>query len=203
MNSEFSIRLSGLRKEKNISQKEAAGNLGVSQALLSHYEKGIRECGLDFLTKAADYYDVTTDYLLGRTDNRNGYYDIYNENDIETDKSLNSSTVFRCLVHTVNELTNISSESQDKIRKFLMLTSYRLRIYSVSQGLTDKSRFSLDINYADKLASDIQSDLLSCDYNTKPQDIPKDKTFTKTIIKESEKFIKQEIQNKLKKQKQQ
>ena len=134
---------------------------------------------------------------------RNGYYDIYNENDIETDKSLNSSTVFRCLVHTVNELTNISSESQDKIRKFLMLTSYRLRIYSVSQGLTDKSRFSLDINYADKLASDIQGDLLSCDYNTKPQDIPKDKTFTKTIIKESEKFIKQEIQNKLKKQKQQ
>ena len=46
--------------------------MGISQALLSHYEKGIRECGLDFLVKAAEYYDVSCDYLLGRTPNRNG-----------------------------------------------------------------------------------------------------------------------------------
>ncbi len=50
-----------------MSQKQAAADLGISQALLSHYEKGIRECGLDFLVKTAEYYDVTTDYLLGRT----------------------------------------------------------------------------------------------------------------------------------------
>ena len=56
-----------LRKEKGMSQKQAAADLGISQALLSHYEKGIRECGLDFLVKTAEYYDVTTDYLLGRT----------------------------------------------------------------------------------------------------------------------------------------
>lgn len=55
-----------LRKERNISQKQAATDLGVSQALLSHYEKGIRECGLDFLVKTADYYNVSCDYLLGR-----------------------------------------------------------------------------------------------------------------------------------------
>ena len=36
-----------LRKERGITQKQAAEDLGVSQALLSHYEKGIRECGLD------------------------------------------------------------------------------------------------------------------------------------------------------------
>ena len=56
-----------LRKERNISQKKAAADLGVSQALLSHYEKGIRECGLDFIVKAADYYGVSCDYLLGRS----------------------------------------------------------------------------------------------------------------------------------------
>ncbi len=35
--------------------------------MLSHYEKGIRECGLDFLVRIADYYNVSCDYLLGRT----------------------------------------------------------------------------------------------------------------------------------------
>ena len=50
---EFSRLLTLLRKEKGISQKSAAQQLGVSQALLSHYENGIRECGLDFLVRAA------------------------------------------------------------------------------------------------------------------------------------------------------
>ena len=37
-----------------------------------HYEKGIRECGLDFVVKVADYYNVSCDYLLGRSAERNG-----------------------------------------------------------------------------------------------------------------------------------
>ena len=45
MKSEFSRVITLLRKEKNISQKQAAAELGISQALLSHYENGIRECG--------------------------------------------------------------------------------------------------------------------------------------------------------------
>ncbi len=67
MNNDFPRILSLLRKERHISQKEAASALGVAQALLSHYEKGKRECGLDFLVRAADYYNVSTDYLLGRS----------------------------------------------------------------------------------------------------------------------------------------
>lgn len=65
MNCEFPKIISNLRKSKGISQKQAAIDLGISQALLSHYEKGIRECGLDFLIKLADYYEVTCDELLG------------------------------------------------------------------------------------------------------------------------------------------
>ena len=61
-----------LRKEKKITQKQAAIDLGVSQALLSHYEKGIRECGLDFLVRCADYYGVSCDYLLGRSPEPSG-----------------------------------------------------------------------------------------------------------------------------------
>lgn len=72
MNSNFPRIITLLRKERGLSQKKAAEALDVSQALLSHYEKGIRECGLDFVVKAADFYDVSCDYLLGRTPHRNG-----------------------------------------------------------------------------------------------------------------------------------
>ncbi len=67
MNCEFPKIISDLRKSRGISQKQAAIDLGVSQALLSHYEKGIRECGLDFLIKLANYYEVSCDELLGVT----------------------------------------------------------------------------------------------------------------------------------------
>ena len=71
-NAEFSRTLSLLRQEKKISQRKAAGELGISQALLSHYENGIREPGLPFVVKACDYYGVSADFLLGRTLSRDG-----------------------------------------------------------------------------------------------------------------------------------
>lgn len=70
--SDFSRVLTHLRKEKGISQRQAAKDLKISQSLLSHYEKGIRECGLLFLVRAADYYGVTVDYILGRSYDKNG-----------------------------------------------------------------------------------------------------------------------------------
>jgi transcriptional regulator with XRE-family HTH domain len=72
MNNQFSRILTMLRKERGLTQKEAASELGVSQALLSHYENGVRECGLDFLIRAADFYRVSCDYILGRTPDRTG-----------------------------------------------------------------------------------------------------------------------------------
>lgn len=72
MSSDFSRIITLLRKEKGVTQRKAAEDLGVSQALLSHYEKGIRECGLDFVVRVADYYNVSCDYLLGRSADRSG-----------------------------------------------------------------------------------------------------------------------------------
>ena len=63
----FPKRLSSLRKEKKLSQREAAKVLGVSQALLSHYENGVREPGLQFVAHACDFYGVSADYIMGRT----------------------------------------------------------------------------------------------------------------------------------------
>ena len=70
MYARFARTLSQLRHEKGVSQREAAQALEVSQALLSHYENGIREPGLAFVVRACDYYQVSADYLLGRLTDR-------------------------------------------------------------------------------------------------------------------------------------
>lgn len=70
MHLRFARTLSQLRHEKGVSQRQAAQELGVSQALLSHYENGIREPGLAFVVRACDYYQVSADYLLGRNTHR-------------------------------------------------------------------------------------------------------------------------------------
>ena len=71
MERSFPETLSALRREKNISQRSAAAELGISQALLSHYENGAREPGLGFVCRACDYYAVSADYLLGRSERPN------------------------------------------------------------------------------------------------------------------------------------
>ena len=68
----FAQILSELRRTVGLSQRKAAADLGISQALLSHYENGIREPGLSFVVKACDYYHVSADFILGRTLSRDG-----------------------------------------------------------------------------------------------------------------------------------
>ena len=72
MSSDFSRCLSLLRQERGVSQRSAAKDLGISQALLSHYENGVCEPGLAFVVRACDYYNVSADFLLGRTLSRDG-----------------------------------------------------------------------------------------------------------------------------------
>ena len=66
MKEHFSQNMAALRRDRGLSQRKAAAELGISQAQLSHYENGVREPGLDFLCRACDYYGVTADYMLGR-----------------------------------------------------------------------------------------------------------------------------------------
>ena len=72
MDRSFSATLSELRRRRGLSQRSAAADLRISQALLSHYENGAREPGLEFVSRACDYYGVTSDYLLGRSDSETG-----------------------------------------------------------------------------------------------------------------------------------
>ena len=64
----FSIRLRDLRIEKKLKQKDVADAIGVTVRAISNYEAGIREPSFDVLLTLCSYFDVSADYLLGRTD---------------------------------------------------------------------------------------------------------------------------------------
>ena len=72
MRSCFSKLLSQLRRESGYSQRKVATDLGISQALLSHYENGAREPKLEFIVRVCDYYNVSADFILGRTASQGG-----------------------------------------------------------------------------------------------------------------------------------
>ena len=125
--SSFPERLIELRAENKLNQKTAAADLNISQALLSHYEKGIRECGLDFLCRAADYYKVTTDYLLGRSRSRNGLSE-HELEDCLDDSDFSPSTVYRASIMSLERCNAGSANAGEQITLLYALTIYRTLI---------------------------------------------------------------------------
>ena len=63
------MRLREIRRAKGVSQLRLAMDLNTSQNTISRYETGEREPGINELIKLADYFGVSVDYLIGRTDN--------------------------------------------------------------------------------------------------------------------------------------
>ena len=186
MNAEFSRTLSLLRQEKGVSQRTAAGVLGISQALLSHYENGIREPGLTFVVKACDYYGVSADYLLGRTLTRDGttigteeLYDISDEKDNSMRGSVLALLSKKLLVNSVGMLFDLLGKtgSRDAIRaasNYLSTALYQVyrRLYhanpannpdffSVSQrhfmaGLADADLHMSEVELTDALSAHVK-----------------------------------------------
>lgn len=115
MKEDFARTLALLRRERGISQRQAAGALGVSQALLSHYENGLREPGLSFVVRACDFYNVSADFLLGRTLSRDGttildadsLYDVSGERDHVLQGSVMATLARKLIVNSVNVLFDL------------------------------------------------------------------------------------------------
>lgn len=63
-------RIRDLREDHDLKQKEVAAVLGIDQRVYSNYETGKREIPTHLLIVLADYYNVTTDYILNRTDKK-------------------------------------------------------------------------------------------------------------------------------------
>ena len=121
-NPDFARTLSLLRQEKGISQRQAAKTLGISQALLSHYENGAREPGLMFVVKACDFYSVSADFLLGRTLSRDGttildadtLYDVSDERDNVLRGSVLATLSKKLVVNSVGLLFDLLSRVGSK-----------------------------------------------------------------------------------------
>ncbi|MCQ2487016.1 MAG: helix-turn-helix transcriptional regulator [Clostridia bacterium] len=132
-NSPYSARLSELRKARNLSQKQASNDLGISQALLSHYEKGIREPGLDFIVKAADYYEVSCDYILGHATSNS----LLNRNEsivnVESDKDLSEMTIIRAAL-AVGKAIEEHPDLQDYYFQILTGATYMINFAAVKNG---------------------------------------------------------------------
>lgn len=168
MLNDFPRILTLLRKEKNISQKQAAEDLGVQQALLSHYEKGKRECGLEFLLKAAEYYNVTTDYLLGKSPVSNGAV-ITNDNirdaeDPQKARNLSAeelSAVFakKLVNNSVDVIYSLLAKTKnsmlmDKVQDIFSCAVYKsFRLIYKTNPANDKNLFKIPEETADRLAA--------------------------------------------------
>lgn len=122
MTSNFSRSLSLLRHEKGLSQRQAAKELGISQALLSHYENGIREPGLAFVSRACDFYNVSADFLLGRSMSRDGttildadsLYDSSAERDNVLKGSVLATLSKKLLVNSIGILFDLLGKMNNK-----------------------------------------------------------------------------------------
>lgn len=168
MNNDFPRLLTLLRKERNISQKQAAEDLGVAQALLSHYENGKRECGLDFLVKAADYYEVSADYLLGRSAVSSGA--VISQSDLEGSappekahnlkpEELSSAFAQNLIGNSLEVLFSLLAKAKnpaltDKIYDIFSFAIYRaFRIIYRTNPANDKNVFKIPENEAEAYIS--------------------------------------------------
>ena len=63
-------RIRDLREDSDLTQREVAEFLGIQQTVYSRYERGFQTIPVEHLLKLADFYHVSTDYMLGRTNNK-------------------------------------------------------------------------------------------------------------------------------------
>lgn len=180
----FSKRITLLRKENGYSQKYAASQLDVSQALLSHYEKGIRECGLAFLVRCADFYNVSCDYLLGRSPEKSGNT-IKVEDLPETDNTGKSNQGKflmpilnkKLMVNSLGIIFDLLARTENKsfineASTYLMIPLYR--IFRLIYGANNKNEMDLftipeEVSSSLILAESAHADaaMLGCLFNLK------------------------------------
>lgn len=96
----FANRLKDLREENNLTQVELAQKFNITSQTISQYERGIRTPDFTLLNSIADYFNVSVDYLLGRTDIRN-----FEENTIAA--------------HTDDRTKQLSEESMKQLNNFI------------------------------------------------------------------------------------
>lgn len=196
MSTPISTRLVSLRKDKNLSQKEAASALGVSQGLLSHYEKGIRECGLDFLCRAAAFYDVSADYLLGLSDTKMVSGALFDLTEIPQDSEMRTSTLFRAYLFLMEKMSANGKNNAERVKMIYILTLYKIYIGATELGFFPKGdlRHPEIASFLSASTIDHILTLFNSPADLKPKKSDSAPKCIGTVVNEAEKLIENQLE---------
>lgn len=113
----FNERFKSERKNKNLTQKELADVFNTDKSTISKYENGHNKPDIDVLIKYADFFEVSIDYLLGRTEAKIVTSEIVMNDDLAQicEDLINTPKVISIL----DELKNLSEPDIDKIIKII------------------------------------------------------------------------------------
>lgn len=137
--SELSIKLTNLREERGWSKTYVSKKLGLSNMqTYANYEYGSREPDLEILKKISDLYDVTTDYLLGRTPAPQ--FTAKNERDVQNiiDDLINGLSNENSLAYLKNGGEEIDEEDAELIKAALEKVARRSKILAKEKFTPDK-----------------------------------------------------------------
>ncbi|MFR0018625.1 MAG: helix-turn-helix domain-containing protein [Paraclostridium sp.] len=104
----FNERLRNLRKEKQITIEQLANDLGSAKSTISRYENGLRDPKKDFLELLSKYFDVSVDYLLGNTDER----------ELKQKPALDPS-VKTIAAHRLGDVGDLDDDAIEKINEYI------------------------------------------------------------------------------------
>lgn len=183
----FSERLKKLRNEKRLSQKELAKELKMSQQTIAKWENNQSTPNPEMIVKIADFFDISTDYLLGRT----------NE-DISIDK-IPKQKIRNFNYNRLQELVKNKDSSLEELAELLHTNKYEIAMYlSGIKCPQEKDLYSLSEYFNHPIELE-ESDFIKSDKKNliKQIEIPKGKTYI--IINEEEKELIESILKMLRK----
>lgn len=127
---ELGERLAWLRKEVNLSQKDFAEQIGLTQGTYEGYESGTRKATLSFLRLIAEHYEVSIDFLAGRTPDRQLHTaeELYEKWDKEQEEQNSLSTDEEAVLSLYNQLDDgDKGEIRGEIKGMLKNEKYSIK----------------------------------------------------------------------------
>lgn len=129
----FAMRLNDLLKEKKIDQEKFAKDIDISTGSLSNYRKGTREPGLTVLEKMANKLEVSTDYLVGKSECTNYDFDDMNK------KIGLSQQAFEELYKFQHDITKFQENEKVDIKRNMPISEEHRRLLQILSSMIENS----------------------------------------------------------------
>ena len=139
--SKFSERFRALKDKSEMTLKELSNALDISVPNLSYYMKG-REPSYDILISIADYFDVTVDWLIGRTDNRSSVYEALEKEIVNTIIKNDIDDISKDDIKPLTIFRNDYLKTQEQLVQFLSF------YYTLLAKLEELEKLHPDIDYS-------------------------------------------------------